>query len=97
MAKRDKLLEKWRNNTPKEAPVSEVEAVVNYYFRDSRVKGRRGSHNIVVKDERFKGIGEFGALGRLEIPVKSGQKIKGIYLQKIVRAIDILLETEELN
>lgn len=95
MGKRDRLLTKWRDNPPTDAPVDEVEAVINYFFSGSRVKGRPGSHNLIIRDDRLKDKGEFGPLGRLEIPVKGGQKVKGIYLQKLAQAIDILQGARE--
>lgn len=94
MGKRDKLLERWRTNTPRDAPIDEVEGVIDYFFGDSRAKGRRGSH-IVIRDDRLRNKGEFGPLGRIEIPVKGGQRVKGIYLERLIRAIDILKELGE--
>jgi hypothetical protein len=96
MGRRDELLKKWRDNTPTDAPVSEVKSVVEHFFGDSQKKGTRGSH-IVVKDKRLKDKGEFGPLGRFEIPIKGGQKVKGIYLRRLVSAIDIVMECEEAD
>jgi len=92
MGQRDKRLEKWRTKPPKEAPVHEVEAVVDYYFPDSRVKGVRGSHSIKIRDRRLVNRGEFGRFGQLEIPVSGGQKVKGVYLEKLAIAVEIILE-----
>jgi hypothetical protein len=89
MGKRERLLERWRDDPPKDAPVDTVNAVIDYFFPDSRVKAHRGSH-IVIKDERLKNKGEFGPLGRFEIPVSGGQKVKGVYLQILAHAIDVL-------
>jgi len=73
-----------------------VRAVIDYFFGDLRQAGRRGSH-IIIKDERLKNIGPFGALGRFEIPVVGGQKVKGFYLQRLVNAIDALDASGEEN
>jgi hypothetical protein len=94
MGQREKLLERWRHNTPKDVPVDEVEAVVEYYFSDSRVEGRRGSHRIVIRDRRLRNRGEFGPLGQLIIPVKGGQRVKGVYLAMLATAIEIILEED---
>lgn len=95
MGKRDKKLDKWRNNTPKEVPVAEVQAIVDYFFPSSQLPKKKGSHNIVIRDDRLVGFREFGPLGHLEIPVKGGQKVKGWYLIDLVKAIDIIKESSE--
>ena len=95
MSQREKLLERWLNNTPKDAPVEEVKGVVNYYFSESKVEGRRGSHNIVVRDRRLRNRGEFGPLGRFEIPVKGGQRVKGVYLAMLAKAVEIVNEEDD--
>ncbi len=93
MSRRERKIQSWLENPPTDAPVDEVEAVVKYYFPQSRLPNRRGSHNIVIEDDRLKGFGDFGPLGQLQIPVKGGQKVKGVYLQKLAEAIEVITES----
>lgn len=78
MSKRDKILKKWRQNTPKEEKLETVLAVINYYFEGYR---QRGSH-IIVEDTR---LDEEGI--QLILAIKNGQKIKGFYLRRIANII----------
>ena len=90
MGKRDKNLERWRDNPPTDAPVAEVKAMVDYFFPGADNTGQRGSHHIVVRHERLKGIRDYGPLGRLMIPVAGGKKVKGCYLHLLAIAIGII-------
>lgn len=75
-----------------ELRVDEVENIIKAFFESYEHK--RGSH-IIVQDSRLKRYGElnplseFGRLGNLVIPVKSGQKVKAIYVKKIITAIEL--------
>lgn len=75
--------------------MDEVEAVVKYFFPESLVERHRGSHNIEIRDRRLQNRGEFGPLGKLVIPIKGGQKVKGAYLAALATAIEIISEEDD--
>ena len=78
MSKLDKILNKFRQKPP-EVNFSEVVYVLQSYgFEEKRIKG---SHHSFRNSEGLK----------ITIPKKGGQKVKGIYVQKLLK----LLELEE--
>ncbi len=78
MSKLDKILNKFRQKPP-EVNFSEVVYVLRAYgFEEKRIKG---SHHSFRNSEGLK----------ITIPKKGGQKVKGIYVQKLLK----LLELEE--
>ena len=78
MSKLDKILNKFRQKPP-EVNFSEVVYVLQAYgFEEKRIKG---SHHSFRNSEGLK----------ITIPKKGGQKVKGIYVQKLLK----LLELEE--
>ncbi len=78
MSKLDKILNKFRQKPP-EVNFSEVVYVLQAYgFEEKRIKG---SHHSFRNGEGLK----------ITIPKKGGQKVKGIYVQKLLK----LLELEE--
>lgn len=89
MGQREKLLDRWLNNTPQTAPVSEVEAILKYFFKD-RFR-QKGSSHIVIRDERLHSA-DFGLLGEFSIPVSGGQRVKGLYLRRLAQIIQIIEE-----
>lgn len=92
MGKPEKFLRKWRQNRPREVNCQEVKTVLDAYF-PGLWKQKTGSH-IVVRHECLKSELTFGPDGEFTVAVKSGQKVKGHYLKTILRAIDIIIETE---
>lgn len=93
MGKAEKRLKKWLEKPPTEAPVKEVVAMLDRYFPGQYQK-KPGSH-IVVRHEKLKGQREYGPDGDFDIPVKNGQRVKGVYLRKLARAIQAVEEMEE--
>ena len=78
LSKLDKILNKFRQKPP-EVNFSEVVYVLQAYgFEEKRIKG---SHHSFRNSEGLK----------ITIPKKGGQKVKGIYVQKLLK----LLELEE--
>ena len=78
MSKLHKILNKFRQKPP-EVNFSEVVYVLQAYgFEEKRIKG---SHHSFRNSEGLK----------ITIPKKGGQKVKGIYVQKLLK----LLELEE--
>lgn len=90
MSRVQKTLNKWLNNTPTDEPRDKVEAMLNRYF-EGKYEFKSGSH-IVVTDERLKGVPDYGPDGDFDVPVKGGQKVKGLYLKKIAQTIKLLEE-----
>lgn len=90
MSRIDKKLEKWGTKPSTDAPVDEVVAVLDRFF-DGCYENKAGSH-IVVRHEKLVGVSDFGPMGELTIAVKGGQRVKGIYLKRLVLAIEILRE-----
>ncbi len=78
MSKLDKILKKFREKPP-EVNFSEVVYVLKAYgFEEKRIKG---SHHSFRNSQGLK----------ITIPKKGGQRVKGIYVQKLLK----LLELEE--
>ncbi len=78
MSKLDKILNKFREKPP-EVNFSEVVYVLKAYgFEEKRIKG---SHHSFRNSQGLK----------ITIPKKGGQRVKGIYVQKLLK----LLELEE--
>jgi hypothetical protein len=88
MGQREKLVQAWLNNPPKDAPIHEVEAILKYYFK-GKLRTKTGSHR-VVRDERLANSAGFEPFGQFSIPIKGGQRVKGRYLQDLARAIQII-------
>jgi hypothetical protein len=87
MSKIEKTLEKWKKGK-QPVPIEKVIAVLEKYFRHKyEIKG--GSH-IVVKHPELKGLPEYGAEGEFVIAIKGGQKVKPIYLKRLVAVIEYL-------
>ena len=93
MTRVEKKLDRWIDNTPKDAPKDEVLSMLDRFFPD-RYEMKSGSH-IVVRDSRLKGIPDYGPDGDFDIPVQGGQRVKGFYLKKLAQAIRFLQEIEE--
>ncbi len=87
-----KRIQSWLENTPRDAPFDEVEAILKRYFPGHCLK-KSGSH-IVVTDDRLIGFRGFGPVGDFTVPVKSGQRVKGYYLKRLAQAINMIKELE---
>lgn len=92
MGQRERRVQTWLTNPPKDAPFDEVKAVLSYYF-SGKIQKKSSSH-IVVRDERLKGYSEFDPYGEFVISKKGGQRVLGYQLQTLARAIQIITETE---
>lgn len=81
-----------RNEKLAELRAEEVENIIRFFFE--KYEHKRGSH-IIVQDSRLKKYRElnqsspYGRLGHLTIPIKSGQKVKSFYVEKLIEAIEI--------
>lgn len=92
MGRREKKVRAWLTNTPTDAPVEEVDAVLRYFF-EGKIRKKSGSHR-VVRDERLAGYSGFEPFGEFTISIKGGQRVKGYQLQIIARAIQIIEDLE---
>jgi hypothetical protein len=90
MARREKLVQKWLNDPPTDAPIDEVDAVLRYFFRGKILK-KSGSHR-VIRDARLKGFSGFEPYGEFAISVTGGQRVKGYLLHQLAQAIMIIEE-----
>jgi hypothetical protein len=92
MSRAEKKISRWLENPPTDAPKDEVIAVVQRFFA-GRFEFKAGSH-IVVRDERLRGYPNYGPDGDFTIPVRGGQKVKGVYLKRLAETISLLEEIE---
>ncbi len=90
MGKGQKLLDQWADNPPKEARVQDVETFLNTYFPD--MWDQKKSSHIVVRCEALKAFPNYQPYGELSVPVKGGQKVKGFYIKKLIKAVQLLTE-----
>ena len=91
MSKLNKILRKWENK-PIFVEKEEVLSVLNRF--NFEINFKPGAH-IVVRHPCLINKKDFGQNGKFTLPVKSGQKIRGIYLKPILRAISIIEESME--
>ncbi len=91
MSKLDKILKKWENK-PTFVEKEEVFSVLKQFNLEIDLK--RGSH-IIVRHPCLINKKDFGPNGEFTIPVKSGQKVRGVYLKPILKAISIIAESME--
>jgi hypothetical protein len=89
MSKIEKILEKWKHGKQL-VPKEEVFAVLNKFF-PGRWEHKSGSH-VVVRDPLLKHLHDYGPKGELSIPIKSGRKVKPIYLKELLKIIEYLYE-----
>lgn len=92
MSKREKRLEKWKNNPPKEAPIDEVVGIIRYFFPQQFDEKRTGSHRFRIKHKLLIEHPDYGPDGGFDIPVKGGQKVKGVYLKLLAQAVEVVAE-----
>lgn len=86
MTSAEKLYEEWLKNCPKEARFQDVKKLLDYFFLGKWRWGSKKSH-IVISADVFKYLNEYG---ELSIAVKSGKKVKGFYIKKILQAIEFI-------
>jgi hypothetical protein len=92
MSQVNKTLNKWRKNPPTDAPKDEVLAIIKRFFA-GQYRQTSGSH-VVIQDDRLIGIDGYGPAGDFDVPIKGGQRVKGVYLRKLALTIELLEETE---
>jgi len=91
MSKLDKVLRKWQNK-PIIVEKEEVLSILKRY--DFEIDFKPGAH-IIVRHPCLINRAGFGPNGEYTLPVKGGQKIRGVYLKAILKAISIIEESME--
>jgi hypothetical protein len=93
MARVDKILDKWLNNTPTDEPTEKVLAIIERFF--SGQYSQSGGSHIVIQNDKLKGIPNYGPEGDFTVCVTGGQKVKGRYLKRLLQTIELLEELEK--
>lgn len=94
MASIEKRIESWRN-TKQEITCEKVEPVIRKYFPNYNLNTKGTSHKYMMSHPTLRGVQGYGEIGGLTIPITKGQKIKPIYIKKLIAAIDIIKENEK--
>jgi len=95
MGKAQKLFEKWADNAPKEVRVQDVKTFLNHFFPDMW-NHERTSH-IVVRCEALKVFPEYQPYGEISVPVKGGKRVKGLYVDRLIKAVCLMEELREIS
>lgn len=95
MGKPEKYLKKWKDNPPVEVRSDDVKTVLDCYFKGEW--SQDGTSHIVIRNELLKELQEYKPFGEICIPVKGGKTVKGMYVKKLVKAIETLMELNEVK
>jgi|GEM_PF-802705 len=95
MGKAKKLFDEWGKNVPAEARKQDIITFLNAYFPG--MWDQKGSSHIVIRCDKLKVSPDYQPYGELTIPVKGGQKVKGIYIKKLFNAANLLEGLKKLN
>jgi hypothetical protein len=94
MSKVEKRVTSWRTGK-QPVPKDDVESVLNHYFPGCWSQSEKsGSHIFKISHPVIAQMADSNPYGDLTIPVSGGQKVKPIYLKKLVKAIDLLNQQE---
>ncbi|MCK5543164.1 MAG: hypothetical protein KAI40_10775 [Desulfobacterales bacterium] len=97
MTKRNKLLQKWKTNTPTTERRNKVESILDYYFPRQYAFVKGGSSHIVINSEKIKNFQDLTFNGTFTIPVsKGGHHIKKHYIKKLIKLLERIEEEERL-
>lgn len=94
MGKAEKLFAKWADNVPREARVQDVKTFLDHFFPDMWNQDR--TSHIVVRCEELKASPEYRPYGEISVPVKSGKKVKGFYVKRLLKAVCLIEEQGEI-
>lgn len=95
MAKPEELHQRWKENCPTEAGRNDVEKVAKHYLGDWLTEGA-GSHFLIVEHPALSYCSAFGGKDTLAISLKSGRNVKGIWVKRLMQAIDAIMEYETI-
>lgn len=85
LSQRIKLIQQWKLNTPQDAPLESVLAVIKYFFESYEQNGT--SHIHIIGDRIYETMGQ---VGLVSVPITGGQKVKGYYLKRLAETIEIV-------
>ena len=93
----EKILAKWREQTPPEADIQDVLRVVDAFLSPyARSIKKPGSHVIEIYDPVFAKLNLFDGYGRFSIAAHQ-KKVKKWYLKDIMKAIDTVEMMERVK
>ena len=95
MGKAHKLLEQWVDIIPREARIRDVKTFLNNYFPG--MWSQEGSSHMVVRCDALKAFPDYQPYGEISVPVKGGKKVKGFYIRKLIKAVQLLTEVGDAS
>ncbi len=93
MTQLEKKLWKWKETKPPYVEKNEVFSILKRFGFEYREKS--GSH-VIVSHPALLEREDYGKIGCFTIAIKSGRKIKYVYLKNIIEAIEIIMRNEEI-
>jgi prephenate dehydrogenase len=93
----DKILKRWRQQTPAEADVGDVLTVVEAYLSKwAREIGSGSSHLVEIHHPMFARLGLYDGHGRFTI-VAHQKKVKKCYIKDVLTAIEAIEMMERVD
>lgn len=89
MAKPEELYERWKKGRPAEVDRKDLEKVVEHYLGRWLRKGE-GSHLWIVEHPALAYHSAFGGKDNLSIAFESGRRVKGVYVEHVIKAIECI-------
>ena len=88
MASAQELYDRWKQSCPTEVSVGDFRKVL-YEFLGLWTREKTGtSHVFIVEHPALASASAFGGHDIVSFPVKSGRRVKGIYVQRLLKAIE---------
>lgn len=94
MAKPEELYQRWKRQNPTEVSVREFEKVVEHYLGKYLRRGSGTSHMFIVEHPALASLPTFRNQVTFMAPTKSGQKVKGVYVGRLLKAIECVSSYE---
>jgi hypothetical protein len=96
--KAEKLLLAWRQHCPTHVSREEFDAVASHYLgRWLRERAKPGSHILIIEHPALAFHPAFRGNATLSISLASGRRVKGIWVNHLIKAIDLIAELERLE
>lgn len=96
MPKAEELYDKWTKNCPKEVDLSDFEKVAKHYLGDWLRQKSGTSHMYIIEHPALAYHPAFGSNSTLSVAVKSGRKVKGVYIDHLLKAIHCVTSYERI-
>lgn len=102
----EQIVHAWQTTRPREVAAALVWKVVLHYFPASEIRKTSGSHHHLVIWPESRALAKvrgsnyfepFNQYGEFLIPISGGKRVKGFYLQDLVRAIAVKENYDEIN